>query len=177
MPHHSFSRLQQAMRRRRLFGRNSPGVALMEFALVAPLFILLLVIIVDVGRFVYYRTVIIGAVSAGAQYAMLSAQNGTAMDTVSTAAASVTQMQSQGQLTTADVTVTVNNGSASTDVCCLKTSGTTTWTCAAAPTCADGSNPGVYIKIVGAATFQPLLSADTTLIGSVMKSTIIERLK
>jgi Flp pilus assembly protein TadG len=145
MSHHFFSALQQAMRRRRLFRSNSRGVAAVEFALVAPIFVAMLVVIVDVGRFVYYRTVIIGAVSAGAHFAVLAAQNGTAIGTVSTEAASVTQTQSQDQLTAADVTVTVNNGSPSTNVCCVETSGTTTtWTCAATPpTCGDGSNPGV----------------------------------
>jgi len=164
---------------RRLFRSDSRGVAAVEFALIAPVFVTMLVILVDVGRFIYYRTVIIGAVSAGVQFAVLAAQNGTAIDTVSTEAALVTSQQSQNVLTAADVTATVNNGASSSQVCCITTSGTTTtWTCAAAPTCSiDGSDPGVYITIVASATFHPLLSSDTTLLGKVMKSTVIERLK
>ena len=141
-----------------------------------PILLVLLVIIVDVGQFVYQRTVIIGAVSAGGQFAVLAAQKGTPIGTVSTEAISATQTQSQGLLTA--VGATVNNGdSVLTDVCCLPASGATTWTCALAPTCSDGSPPGVYITIVGSAPFTPLLSADTQLVGSVMKSTLIERLK
>jgi len=167
---------------RRLFRSDSRGVAAVEFALIAPVFVTMLVILVDVGRFIYYRTVIIGAVSAGVQFAVLAAQNGTAIDTAfSTEAALVTSQLSQNVLTAPDayVTATVNNGASSSQVCCITTSGTTTtWTCAAAPTCSiDGSDPGVYITIVASATFHPLLSSDTTLLGKVMKSTIIERLK
>ncbi len=179
MSYHFFSRLQQAIRRR-LFRGNSRGIAAVEFALIMPILLVLLVIIVDVGQFVYQRTVIIGAVSAGGQFAVLAAQKGTPIGTVSTEAISATQTQSQGLLTAvgATVTATVNNGdSVLTDVCCLPASGATTWTCALAPTCSDGSPPGVYITIVGSAPFTPLLSADTQLVGSVMKSTLIERLK
>jgi Flp pilus assembly protein TadG len=157
---------------------NSRGIAAVEFALIAPVFAFMLVVIVDVGRFVYDRTIIIGAVSAGVQFAVLAVQHGTAVGTVATEAASVTKDQSQGQLTAADVTVTVNNGTSSSNVCCVETSGsTTTWTCGAAPTCADGSSPGVYLKVAGSATFQPLLPADTALIGNVMQSTVIGRIK
>jgi Flp pilus assembly protein TadG len=175
MSHHFFSRLQQAMRRR-LFRGNSRGIAAVEFALITPILVVLLVIIVDAGLFVYQRTVIIGAVSAGAQFAVLAAQQGTTIDTAfSTNARSATLTQSQGQLTAAGASVTVTlHGTSSTNVCCITTSGRTTWP---TPPCSDGSPPGIYITIVGSAPFTPLLSADTYLVGSVMNSTLIERLE
>jgi Flp pilus assembly protein TadG len=51
--------------------RGSRGQALAEFALVAPLFFLLLFGIIEAGRFVFYTEVLANATREGARYAIV----------------------------------------------------------------------------------------------------------
>ena len=60
--------------RRRLHGttrRRTRGQALVEFALVAPLFFLLLFSLIDFGRFVYYLQILNNAAREGTRYAIV----------------------------------------------------------------------------------------------------------
>jgi Flp pilus assembly protein TadG len=52
------------------------GQALVEFALVAPLFFLLLFAIIDFGRYVYYVQILNNAAREGARYAIVHGANG-----------------------------------------------------------------------------------------------------
>jgi hypothetical protein len=60
---------------RRKDGR-SKGQALAEFALVAPLFFLLLFAIIDFGRYVYYVQILNNAAREGARYAIVHGELG-----------------------------------------------------------------------------------------------------
>ena len=51
--------------------RNSRAQALVEFALVAPLFFLLLFAIIDFGRYVYYVQILNNAAREGTRYAIV----------------------------------------------------------------------------------------------------------
>lgn len=53
-------------------GRRSRGQALPEFALVAPLFFLLLFGIIEAGRFIYYYEILSNATREGARYAIVN---------------------------------------------------------------------------------------------------------
>lgn len=55
--------------------QRSRGQALVEFALVAPLFFLLLFAIIEGGRFVFYYEVLNGATREGARYAIIHGSN------------------------------------------------------------------------------------------------------
>ena len=59
---------------RRLARRR--GQALVEFALVAPIFFLLLFAIIDFGRYVYYVQILNNAAREGARYAIVHGANG-----------------------------------------------------------------------------------------------------
>jgi hypothetical protein len=56
--------------------RCGRGQALVEFALVAPLFFLLLFAIIDFGRYVYYVQVLNNAAREGARYAIVHGPEG-----------------------------------------------------------------------------------------------------
>ena len=56
--------------------RRPRGQALAEFALVAPIFFLLLFAIIDFGRYVYYVQVINNAAREGARYAIVHGSRG-----------------------------------------------------------------------------------------------------
>ena len=51
--------------------RRSRGQALVEFALVAPIFFLMLFAIIDFGRFIYYVQILNNAAREGARYAIV----------------------------------------------------------------------------------------------------------
>jgi Flp pilus assembly protein TadG len=59
------------MRRRSHAGARSRGQALVEFALIAPLFFLLLFGIIEAGRFVFYYEILNNATREGARYAIV----------------------------------------------------------------------------------------------------------
>ena len=61
--------------RRGLNRRRSSGQALAEFALVAPLFFLLLLGIVEAGRFIFYYETLNNATREGARYAIVNGAN------------------------------------------------------------------------------------------------------
>jgi Flp pilus assembly protein TadG len=62
--------MKQAARRH----HESRGQALPEFALIAPLFFLLLFGIIEAGRFIYYYEVLNNATREGARYAIVNGQ-------------------------------------------------------------------------------------------------------
>lgn len=55
--------------------RRPRGQALVEFALVAPIFFLLLFAVIDFGRYVYYVQIINNAAREGARYAIVHGSN------------------------------------------------------------------------------------------------------
>src|SRR6476661_5015651 len=64
------------MNRRRGMGRaGSRAQALVEFALVAPLFFLLIFAVIDFGRYVYYVQILNNAAREGARYAIVHGNN------------------------------------------------------------------------------------------------------
>jgi Flp pilus assembly protein TadG len=56
-------------------GHRSRGQALVEFALIAPIFFLMLFAIVEAGRFVFYYEVLHNATREGARYAIVHGEN------------------------------------------------------------------------------------------------------
>jgi Flp pilus assembly protein TadG len=67
------------LRRSRRLAREESGTSLVEFALVAPVLILLLVGMIEIGRFAYYAILAANAARAGVAYGAQSVQ--TADDT------------------------------------------------------------------------------------------------
>jgi Flp pilus assembly protein TadG len=63
------------MLKRKRFTASQRGVAMAEFALMLPLFVLLLVGIIELGRLAYFTIQVGNAAHAGAQYASLSHTN------------------------------------------------------------------------------------------------------
>ncbi len=161
--------------------RETSAAAAIELGLVAPFLFLLIVMTIDFGRAFLQQNELVSALSAGVQYGVLAVQHGTALATIETNTPSIVAGASNSLLTSSNVTATLNNGNPSTDTCCISggSGGTAiTWTCAASPpTCSDGSNPGVYMKIYASVSFQPLFSLDKALTGESLAGTVIERIQ
>jgi len=126
--------------RRGLSGER--GTSLLEMALLTPVLVLLLLGIIDVGRYAETAIVVANAARAGTQY---GAQNfATAAD--STGIENTAVSDSQNVLTASQVTPYVLCGCASTSL---------STTCPA--TCSTG-HPLVYVQVIATGTFKPLIS-------------------
>jgi Flp pilus assembly protein TadG len=121
------------------------GQSLVELALVVPLLLLLLVGIIEIGRFAYYSILVSNAARAGAQYA---AQNlATAKDTTG-----ITQAgRNDGQgITAANLNIT------STQRCGCDTG--SLGVCGARPVCANPGHPLVYVQVTAIGSFNSLFN-------------------
>jgi Flp pilus assembly protein TadG len=61
--------------RARMRGRGPLGQALAEFALTAPIFFLIMLAIMEAGRYVFYQEMLNSATRAGARYAIVHGSN------------------------------------------------------------------------------------------------------
>jgi Flp pilus assembly protein TadG len=108
--------------RRRLFARWSSGIAAIEFALLAPVFVMVFAGTLDVGNALgnalYMQTLLDSAVAAGTNYALVNAASVTANTDPSTGTALASELASRIATivsssnggTAANTTVAVNNG-------------------------------------------------------------------
>lgn len=155
------------------------GAAAIEFGLVAPIMVTMLIMLVDLGFGFYQYMQVTAAVSAGAEFATLAGQYGTSPTTIATEVKTVVVNAANSIVPSADVTVTVNNGNSASYSCCVtaSTPGSPSWNCASTPpTCSDQSNPGVYLTITGSVPITPII-VTSVLTGAKLKSSIIQRVK
>jgi Flp pilus assembly protein TadG len=122
------------------FAHSEAGASLVEFAILAPVFIFMFVGIVEIGRYTYYAILLSNAARAGVQY---GAQNtATLQDVSGMASAAAADAMSIPQM------------SASPSYYCENTSTNTVVSCpAAGPTPPDF----YYVKVVTTGTFTSLL--------------------
>ncbi len=170
------------------------GMSTVEFALVAPVFVLLIAGTVDFGFALHKRFEIGSALSAGANYALLRAEDVNAENAATLAgqiAAVVAGNAGSGEIT---VTVNVNNsrsvtiaggeanvgeGDASADVCyCpVRNSDGVFWgaSVSCGGTCPAGGTAGKFVAIEIAKAHDPLFSAVTPeALQSVSLSTFLQ---
>ncbi len=153
---------------------------MLEFALIAPTFILIFAAVVDLGLAVYTRIRLESAVEAGASYILLPANigqvNSTSGPVLANAVASLVVASSNGttKATQPATTVVVNNGPsvtvpeqggtpvpggtpANADLWYCPTGAPSDWTWGApvnaASACTSGGQPGRFVTITASITF------------------------
>ena len=140
-PHHRSPR--GWARRAVALWRERRGIAAVEFALVAPILLALMVGIIDLGFAFSAQIKVQLAAQAGAQYAQLYGYDSTKISNAVTAATSLS----------------VSASPAPTQSCgCI--SGTSVTLSGSPPcttTCANGLTPGTYVQVNSRATYTPLL--------------------
>ena len=120
---------------------TTAGSAALEFGLAAPLLLMILMGVVELGYAMYQAMQVTNAVEAGALYA---AKNGFDVNGIGAAVANATGTQG--------ITATP----APTQFCgCPNTSGIVETDCNA--TCSDGKPPGTYVRIEATLTRQSIL--------------------
>jgi len=154
----------------------------LEFALIAPLLILMLLEIADLGLALISRERLLSAVAAGAHYAALKGQNLSQASAATTLMSEVaTVVTKAGPLTTIVPQVRYNNGLDSSNfAACYCLSGTTPTysaaTCGSACS-SDGPTAGKYLAISATVTYTPLFSLNQALIPSPQSATALVRLQ
>jgi Flp pilus assembly protein TadG len=115
------------------------GVAAIEFSIVAPLLIFMLVGTIDAGTAIYRKMQVQNAVHAGTQYAMINGFNASGITTAITSASNMA----------------VNSSPAPQQFCgCPSMSGVASIGCSS--TCPGGSSPGTYVTISAQAYYNTL---------------------
>jgi Flp pilus assembly protein TadG len=122
------------------------GQSLIELAFVIPLLLLLLVGIIEIGRFAFYSIVVANAARAGAQYGAQSLA--TAADTTGIS----TAVTDDATGITAPNTLGVR--SAQTCGCSAATLGP----CGALPICVKPEHPLVYVQVTAIGSFESLFN-------------------
>lgn len=129
---------QRTLRRVQGWGRANRGTVTIEFALIAPVLLLLLLHVVDFGLAFNQRMKLESAARAGLQYAMFDKDNTVGIQAAVTGAT---------DLDADDMTVTV------TEFC--ECNGVTA-TCGVS--CDDGAWPGTYVQISATSQFNAIFS-------------------
>jgi Flp pilus assembly protein TadG len=117
------------------------GFAAVEFAMVAPLLILMLIGMIDLGVGLYRRMQVETASHAGAQYAAFGAFDATMVATAVTTATSYSKIAA--------------SPAPYTFCGCPSSAGVVTATCGG--TCPEGSTPGTYAKVSAQASYTTLI--------------------
>ncbi len=158
-------------------GGDRAGVAAVEFALILPVFGLLLAGVVDLGNVLYTRFRLDSAVSAAADYVEVHAASVSSTGGAALASNAATIVQSSQGANWANASVVINNGptatinngtsssggtatNADSCYCPTYTAGATSWgaavTCGSA--CGAGSSAGKFVTITASRTYTPVFS-------------------
>lgn len=156
--------------------RADDGVAAVEFALLATVFLIFLAGVVDVGSFIYTTAQLDAAVNAGAQYAennaALVASNAASLS--SDIAGVVDNTNGTGWATS---TVNVNNSNDATGCYCpIGSPGSWSWgssvTCQSA--CGGGGVAGQFVTITATRNFTSLFPSFGFTPSTISRSAIVE---
>ena len=135
--------------------KTQAGMALVEFALVVPILALLLVGLIEVGRFAYFNIAVGNAARAGAQYGAFSSSN--AGNSAGIAAAAEADANGSGKIVniTASGTVVCScwNGTAGTE----SPSPPTAAACTANPRCTSGV-PVPYVQVDASGSYPAMFN-------------------
>jgi Flp pilus assembly protein TadG len=173
-------RIRSRVKRMRALAADSRGVAAVEFALVTPIFCLLLAGIIDLGGALYTKFKLDSAVTAGANFAQVNAANVGSANGQTLANNIATIVETSEGSTWADDGVVVNNGPAASvssgtattsgtatqaDVCYCPSGTPSSFTWGSSVTCGTacpGTNTGYagkFVTITASHTYTPIFSS------------------
>jgi Flp pilus assembly protein TadG len=128
------------------------GVALVEFAIAVPLLSMLLIGLIEIGRFAYFSIAVGNAAHAGAQYGSFNATTAADSLGMETAAQNDGQNNIQNIQANAYIVCSCWNGTAGTE----SPSPPTVAACALNPRCTSGS-PITYVQVVTTGTYPAMM--------------------
>ena len=154
--------MQRSWQMLRAFGKSPPlGTAAIEFAIGAPMLLILLAGLVEVGFAVYQSAQVHNAAEAGAMYAT---QNGWTSSGIVTAVTSATGASG------------MSASPAPSNFCgCPAAGGITTVVCTG--TCSDGTTPGQYVQVNASLARTSIIPNSGLLLPTNMTATSIVRIQ
>jgi len=129
--------------------RTQRGAALVEFAVMLPIVILILLGIIEIGRFAYFSILVANSAHAGAMYG--AQRSATTEDSAGMAAAAVADLGPNPI-----GTVTPNPAPTWGYQCMSTTTGAVTTAFPATTPCPAGSTGRTYVKVVMTGTITPI---------------------
>jgi Flp pilus assembly protein TadG len=174
--------------------RSHSALAAIEFAIIMPVFLMLLVGVVDLGMMLFEDYKLDQAVAAGSEYASVNPSSVNSTGGAALASSIATTVESANGSGWANDVVTVNNGptvtvtsgSAATsgtasnaDSCYCPTGSPPNWTWGSAMTCgascSGSGTAGKFVTITATASYTPLLSIYNFISsGTLRQSAVIE---
>lgn len=124
--------------------RNSSGAAAVEFALLAPTLVAILLPMVDLGVGAYEKMRVQDAAEAGAQYAL---KHGFSTTAITSAAQNATSLGNSVQVTPTEACDCISNATISSATC--------------GSACGDGSTAGTYVTVATQSSYTMILSYPT----------------
>jgi len=174
------------------FAKDKSGASAVEFAMVVPIFLLLLVGIADFGGALYVKFGLNSIVSAAANYALVSNASVSSSSGAGLASNLASIVSNARGTNWANGTVVVNNGPSATitsgtvsssgtasnaDLCyCpVKSSSGITWgtATACASTCGSGGIAGKFVTIVASKSYSPIFSSYGLVRNGVISSNTV----
>jgi Flp pilus assembly protein TadG len=161
----------------RLSGRMDSGLAAIEFAMLVPVYLLILVGAVDMGGMLYTSYQLETAVAAGSEYAAVNSTSVNATNGATLASSIAGIVENANGSAWANDTIVVNNGPSVTVTsgtaasggtpsnagnCYCPTGAPPNWAWGSAATCgsscAGGGQAGKFVTITASVAYSPLLS-------------------
>ncbi|HWY17018.1 MAG TPA: TadE/TadG family type IV pilus assembly protein [Rhizomicrobium sp.] len=178
----------------KLAGRANDGIAAVEFAILVPVFLILLMGTTDLGQMLYAYYKLDQAVAAGAEYAALNAANVTSTNGAALASSIATIVESANGSSWANDTIVVNNGptvtvtsgtavssgtasSADSYYCLTGSPGSWSWGTANATqvACAGGGSAGKFVTVTATYSYHPVLKIYNFITDSTLsQSSVVE---
>ena len=139
--------------------RSQRGVAMIEFAVVMPVLVLLMLPLIDLGMGFYTKTQMMTAAEAGSQYAFVHGWNGTSTTTQTAILSAVTSATSLSGLSASPAPVLACGCANGTTITYSSPGGSfTPSSCFALTACANTQKPGAYVTVSTQVNYTPLFS-------------------
>ncbi len=141
------------------FVADHRGVALIEFAVVMPVLVLLLLPLVDLGLGFYVKTQLMTAAEAGTQYAFVNGWSGTSTTTQTNILSAVNSATGLGSMSaTPAPALACGCADGTTITYSSPGSAFSPSACSALTACASGASPGAYVTVSTQVTYRPVFT-------------------
>ena len=151
------------------FVGDSRGVAVLEFAVVTPILVLLLLPLVDLGLGFYVKTQLMTAAQAGTQYAFVNGWSGTSTTTQTSILSAVSNATGLGSVSASPAPALACGCADGTTIVYSSPGGAfSPSSCSTMTACASGQKPGAYVTVSTQVSYKPvftylIFSGTTTL--------------
>ena len=141
------------------FAGDRRAVAMIEFAVVTPILVLLLLPLVDLGLGFYVKTQLMTAAEAGTQYAFVNGWSGTSTSTQTSILSAVSHATGLGGVSASPAPVLACGCADGTTIAYSFPGGAfSPSACSAMTACTSGQKPGAYVTVNTQVSYRPVFT-------------------